>query len=277
VRATARLPLKNVVQKTSSYEFIENNKEMDPARFRQQVIVGVVKSPVVAVPAVAGGVALAVSLLLGKPTGFLAFLGVTGLFLAAGTALTRLVWGSGSVAAEVHEDYVKSLGAEHEQYLDQLERRVEGDSDKRTKESLDKLRKLHARLHRDGLLSESVEHVYFSEICDKVEQLYLSCLKTLERASEFLRAAAEMATPEARQEVLQQREQLLSEVSSGVGHLEATVDQLRAKQLQDGSGERELQQVREELDMGLRVAREVEQRMSQFEQALVASPEAMRE
>jgi hypothetical protein len=158
-----------------------------------------------------------------------------------------------------------------------LQEKLSRDEDERTDVSLTKLRRLHKRLHRDGLLNASVDAIFYLEIRDKVEQLYLSCLTTLERTFEFWRTAAEMATTEARQEVLRQREQLISEVDSSVGHLEATVDQLQAKQLQNGSGERELQQVRQELDMGLQVARQVEARLTEFEEGLGASPETLRE
>jgi hypothetical protein len=246
---------------------------MDPSEFRKQVISRAVKSPVVAVPAVAGGLVMVVGLLLAEPTGFLSFLGASGLFFAAGMALTRLVWGSRAVAESVHEDYMKGLEGDHEAYLGELQKRLDGDGDERTNESLARLRKVHERLRRGTLLRNSVDTVYVSEIRDKVEQLYWSCLKTLARTYDFRQAAAEMATPEARQEMLQHREQLLSEVSSGIGHLEATVDQLRAKQLEHGAGERELQQVRSELDMGLEVARQVERRMAQFEEGLAATAE----
>jgi hypothetical protein len=149
--------------------------------------------------------------------------------------------------------------------LNDLARRLRRDRDDRTEEILDRLHRLNDRLRMDGLLSPEGGGALYPEICDKIEQLYSSCLKSLERTWEFWRAALEMSTPEAREETLQRREELLTKVLDGTSHLEATVDQLLAKQLERGANEHELTQIREELDVGLQVARRVEQRMTELE------------
>jgi hypothetical protein len=232
----------------------------------------VIRSPWVAVPAVVGAGATGLAALvggLGYPNGMLSFVGISGLLFGAGMAATRLLFYPESVVASVCEDSVKDELSEHEAYLRELEERLRADQDDRTGRCLQRLRNLQRRVHKRGLLDGRVNSPMLPEIRPKVEQLYRSCVRSLEKSLEFWQAAMEMATQEARQEMLDRREQLLAEIEGGIRHLAATVDHLRAKQISRHDGERELAQVRRELEMGLEVARRVEQRIDELEGGIV--------
>lgn len=83
----------------------------------------------------------------------------------------------------------------------------------------------------------------------------------------------EMSTDAVRQEMLDRREHVLEEVQESTAHLEAAVDYLRAKQVERGLDETEVTQIRDELDVGLQVARRVEEHMSELENELTARPQ----
>jgi len=156
----------------------------------------------------------------------------------------------------------------HERYLTDLLKRLRRDRDDRSEEILDRLHRLNDRLHMDALLDSDMRGGMAPEIREKVKQLYWSCLKSLERSWDYWRAATEMSTSQIRQDMLDRREQVLQEVQEGTAHLEATVDHLRAKQLQHALDKSELTRVREELDVGLTAARRVEEHMSELENGL---------
>lgn len=245
----------------------------DPVRQRSATLTKAMMSPLVLVPAIAGAIASAVAILLGSYTGWLFFAGVCGVVFAAGAAATQLIFRTDKLAQSVYEDSVKESRRAHEAHLTKLAWRLRRDRDDRTEEILDRLHRLYDRLHEVGVFRGERGVGLYPEISEKVVQLYWSCLKSLEQSWEFWKVASELSTPAAREQVLQRREDLLKDIQEGLGDLETTVDNMQTKQLQLGSGEQELTQIREELDTGLQVARRVEQRMNEFETGLATGPE----
>jgi hypothetical protein len=241
------------------------------SRLRTQVLIKAISSPWAAIPVVAGAGATALAALLGvlgHPSGMLSFVGISGLLFGAGMAATRLLLGTESLVASVYEGSMKDESGEHEAFLRQLAQRLRADGDERTGECLEQLRRLHKRLSKSGLVDGAEVSPMLPEIQRKVEQLHWSCLRSLEKSLDFWQAALEMATPNARQEMLGRREQLLEEVEGSIRHLAATVDHLRAKQLSRDDRGGELAEVRKELEMGLEVARRVERRMDELEDGI---------
>jgi len=232
---------------------------MDPNRFRIQVAARAAASPSVVLPAIAGAGALLLGIVLGQPTGFFTFLGAVGLLFAGGMTATRLILRTDDLARSVYEASIENAHEEHEDYLKRLARQLRRDRDDRTGEILRRLHKLHERFREDGLLSGMAESAVLLEIREKIEQLYWSCLRSLERSLVMWRAAREMSTPDTRQAVLDRREKLVAEVQSGIAHLETTVDQMVAESLRRGD-EKDMVRVRDELETGLKVARRVEER-----------------
>jgi hypothetical protein len=232
-----------------------------------QVAARAAASPSVILPAIAGAGALLLGLILGQPTGTLTFLGAVGLLVAGGMAVTRLILRTDELARSVHEDALEDAHEQHEDYLRRLARQLRRDRDDRTGEILRRLHQLHERFREDGLLLGRPESAVMLEIREKVEQLYWSCLRSLERSLVMWRAAGKMSTPETRQAVLDRREKLVTEVQGGIAHLETTVDQLVAQGLRRGD-EQGMVRVRDELETGLQVARRVEERMAELEDDL---------
>lgn len=241
---------------------------MGPNNDRKQVLSRILRSPLVLVPALAGIAAAVPALVQGKVTGVMSLVGVAGLCFAAGSAVTQLLAGKWNLGRSGHNDSLRMARKKHEAYLTDLMYRLRRDRDDRTEEILDRLHRLNDRLQISGLLDGDAGPM--PEIREKVKQLYRSCLRSLERTWDFWSAATEMSTQKVRQEMLDHRERVLAEVQQGTTHLETTVDYLRAKQLERALDEAELSRIRQELDVGLRAARRVEEQMSELEDGLTA-------
>jgi methyl-accepting chemotaxis protein len=74
-----------------------------------------------------------------------------------------------------------------------------------------------------------------------------------------------MATAEARETVLRSRGELLEEVTRSVEQLGASIDQIQVSALAQGAGSSDLAKIRSELDVGLEVARRVQERMEDLD------------
>jgi hypothetical protein len=168
---------------------------------------------------------------------------------------------------------------EHEQLraLDELERRLRTENDPRPRQSLAQLRLLCERLHSPETWATTFDADLLPEIRERAEQLYRSCLTSLERTCALWGAAQKMLTPAGRQRVLDSREELIVELERGLEQLGRTLDQLYASAIErDRTGE-DLARIRQELDTGLEVAERIEARMTQFEETLHNPVNSLRE
>lgn len=237
---------------------------MDADTFRKRVVVKVAKSPAVLLPTVLGAWAAAMALLLGDPASFFGFLGVTGVLAGLGIGATKLILGTESVAAEVMEEARDAKRKADEDRLDAVERRLEKTRDPRTFSDIRLLRQLYKR-HADAV--DNAKFHVPADVAAMSEQIYHSCVDALERSAALWETAQAMATRQARGELMEKRQQVLDEVAQSVQQWALTLDRLQAAPLQRGD-EAGLARLREELDMGLQVARRVEQRMHDLERDL---------
>lgn len=204
--------------------------------------------------------------------GWTGVLGVLGLVLLAAAffgggwtvglfGLAALVAALGTAAAR--SIYRPLLTGTVQSQLDSLRWPLRSDPDPRALASLDKLKRVRQRL--DGPLRTAPMSPLLAEVRAKAEELYESCVSWLQRAAQQQAAAARMATPEAKQELLRVHGELLGEVAGSVDRLGATVDQIELSVLSQASAGPDLAGIRSELDMGLEVARRVEQRMNELD------------
>jgi hypothetical protein len=194
--------------------------------------------------------------------------GVGALTVGLGVAAYRWVVSADKLADEVVERELRESERQDRTQLTRLRRRVVRDKDPRTGDCVDKLVKLRKRMSQAARTNEDGESPVSRELADKAEELYRSCVTTLERSFELFQAAQGMATSEARDGLLRSRDALVGEVVQGVDHLGATVDYLQSASLASGADETNLGRIREELETGLEVARRVSERVSRLEQDL---------
>ncbi len=202
--------------------------------------------------------------LAGSATGVLGILGLSGVVLGVGIGARRLLLRRDELVREAREDLKKESARSHRAHLRQLHRRLRRDRDPRTGQYLAELRRLYDRLQRAGLMGSRAASPVLPEVRTKAEELYRSCVTSMERAVQLWETSQEMATDQAKQQALTSREMLLEEVGKSVRHLGATVDHLQTAGLGRGDEGESLARMREELDQGLEIARRVEQRMAEL-------------
>ena len=241
--------------------------DLDSADYRNRVIRKAGASPLVWLPAGVGVLTAAVGVAAGA--GFLIFLGLSGAAFGVGWFATRLLGRTDALGKAVAADVEGERGAAEAGRLDGLARRAEVVGDREVAGHVYQLRQLAGRL--DGAeawgRSASVGLEVAVDVLGRSQQLYDSCLASLDRALALRTAAAEMATAEGKSRVLASRQKLLNEVDGGIGRIGLALDRLQAASLtRDAGGD--LPRLRDELDAGLQIARRVEERMGALEQSL---------
>ncbi len=239
---------------------------MDPQTFRTRVLINLFGSPLVIIPAGLGAATFALAVAVGAATDFLGFLGLSGILAGAGIAATRWVLGWNELTRKTFDELQGESDQGQAKVLGKLEQALKADHDPRTTQSLHDLQRLYRRLEKAGVVGDTIDSLVLPDIKNKAEQLYQSCLDSLARTLELWQAAKEMATAEARKQVLDQRETLIGEVRKSVYHLGKTLDHLQTSLLKRDRQDESLARTREELEMGLQVSQRVEQRIDQLEQ-----------
>lgn len=238
------------------------------ARLRRRKLRRLLKSPRVRLPLWLGMAALFVAALSNAPTGALGIVGIVAIVFALFNAVTRWFLHGNELAEQAQADLRAEAARNHQLYLHDLWRRLRLDQDPRTKQYLLAMRRLYQRMERTGVSGSRLDSSLLPEIREKTEQLYRSALVALEHTLDYWIAAHEMVTAEGRREAISTRETLLAEVGRSIDHLNTTLDHLQAAALRHEDQAQRLADVRQELDMGLEVAKRVESRMDEFDRSL---------
>ncbi len=212
------------------------------------------------------------SAILGTAVGVLAeppvaYLGWAAVGFGVATLIWKLTIGSRQLTDQATSKLRAAANREHRVYLRQLQQKLRTDRDPRTGEMLRRLRDFYGRL---GVLSADPElqRPWQLEVVGQVRTLYQASLRALERSYELWNRARDMATDETRQQVLEWRAEVLDEVTRSIDQLNKTADQVQASILKRELPEDELAQMRQELQHGLNVARNVEQQIENLENEL---------
>jgi hypothetical protein len=263
---------------------------MDRARFRNKVLLDLVSAPWTLIPAALGASCLLLAWAVSGAAHLLAFVGVAGLLIGLGSLVTRWIFRAGEIARRAFEELEGEAFKQQDAMLDDLDRRLQSDSDPRTEESLRELRLLYERFRQGGDWTREVDGKAAFDIANKVEELFRGCVRSLERSLELWESAQEMHTDEVRRKILGSREEILAEVGESSRHLARTLDGVHALALEKreasaagvlGRSRRQrrenLAQIRSELDESLAVARRVEERMQLLDAELGSATGRLRE
>jgi hypothetical protein len=271
IQSIRRDPIRGRDDQFSATEF----SVMDRAALTKRILLNLFRSPLVSVPIALGAATWAAGLAMGEPVGFLSFLGFLGVSMGIGTGLTKLVLFTKGMTRCTFQNVWDDQDHTQDSYLDQLDERLAADNDPRTNEYIAELRRQRDRLVNSELINNHAHSKILPEIKSNAEKLFHSCLNSLERSLVFWDAANQMATREARQELLDSREQLLDEIRNSVCLLGMSLDCLHTSALRRDDTT-DLAQIRQELEMGLEVAQRVEQRMMQIENGLDVDDDSLR-
>jgi hypothetical protein len=240
---------------------------MNPGELKKRVWLNLLGHPLTLGPALAGLSALLVAWGGEMGTGWLTFLGMSGVLASAGSLATQYLLRSDQLVRRAYESLEAEAAAAKERELDELYRRLKQDKDSRDEKLLRQLREVYQRFRGDTTWVTRISQQSAVEITNKVEKLFSGCIITLQRSLELADAARKMTTKDGRRSTEEARERLLEEVAQSVRQMAQTIDGVLAMGIQEQSTA-DLARIRQELDESLNVARRVEERMQTIEQEL---------
>lgn len=157
---------------------------------------------------------------------------------------------------------------ERKRMLDELELKLIADGDARTEQCLRDLRAL-AKAFREGHTWSNALNVSSAfDILAGVEQLFNRCVASLERTLALGATAQDLTTPEAREPVLAQREEIIEDVGKSIQQLARILAGIQHIGTGDVQGDSDLNRIREELEQSLEVARMVQKRMRSLDRQI---------
>lgn len=209
---------------------------------RRKVFLDIFAAPGVLLPIAGGLTALMASWAIGGNPA-LTFGGVAGVLGGLGLMASRLILKLDRITQDAYDYFVHTQRRQQEESLEQLEQRLLLDQDPRTQTSLRTMRHLYDRL-KEKVDSGKVTPAAYGVI-EGVDKLFHSCVKQLEASVDLWEMAQSIEGP-ARTAMLQQREQLVTEVNEAVEHLGRTVE--RFHEVETGRHRSDLARLRKELD-----------------------------
>ncbi len=201
-------------------------------------------------------------------------LGVLGLVLgvlgAGGMFLTQLITTGEKRAHKAINELQAEAHRQRESGLDDLARRLGDDRDERTETALADLRELAKALDliddgvpdTDEFLDESNPMVI--EIKLVATALLSQCIQSLEHSLKLWHTAERMRTISARKPILEQREEIVKDVYRSIRDLGNLLVSFQNLGTADDTTS-ELTRIRKELDDNLKMARQVDARLKEFE------------
>ncbi len=239
----------------------------DSPKLRKRMRRNLLFSPAVALPFWLGLFLFLISVAVGAPTSLPALVGLGGMALGVGMATFRWLPGRDKLRRQAQQDLDRERQKERRAYVRRLLRRLRQDEDPRTNRYLKSLDELHSSLEQIALPDRDRRSGVLPEVRQQTETLYQSCLDCLERTLDLWQSAEDMTASEVGQQLLDSREELLGEIGKSIDHLSLTLGRLRLSDVREEPDET-LAETREQLRIGLEVARRVEERMDQLEEDL---------
>lgn len=244
----------------------------DKTEFRRKVLLRLLSRPSTIGPLLAG-----VTILLGvwavspATAGFWAFGGIACILLSAGVALTRLMLRGEDVGRQVIDEMHQEAREERARALDGLEHRLIRDGDPRTEQELRDLRALAAGLKASmegsSTWSSSVDAYSTLEIVSQVERLFGLSVDSMERTLTLWQTAEQIQSEDARQPLVEEREELIKDVGQTIAQLGRILAEIQ--RLSTGHGTTsDLARIREELDRSVSTAKTVQDEVAEWERSL---------
>lgn len=230
---------------------------MDPVK--RKVISELFFAPSVVLPIV-GGISAG---LLSWATGGSSYLtgaAVIGVLGGVGWMLTRMIFKVEDITESAMQAELDKRARDERRELDRLAEQLRTDRDHRTQDYLTLLRSLRGEFeeaaHRPGTKFRS------AQVREQVSLVFRAAVEQLQRSFRLWELSENLAG-KARDEVLADRETVLSEVQATVDRLSSTVTQF--EQLMKSDNNADLATMREELETTMRIAKRTEERMRELE------------
>ena len=180
--------------------------------------------------------------------------------------LTQLAMSDGKHAKVVMKELEREVEEEREAALDALARRLSQDNDPRDEQMLSDLRQLAYAFRSQETWPDQMHTGSAIEILAGFERLFDACIRSLERSLILAETLHKIGTPAARAPIVDERERVLAEIAKSIEKISKIFTHVQALRT-SSSAERELIDIRQELDSSLAVAARVEERMRDWDQA----------
>ncbi|MEE9404911.1 MAG: hypothetical protein V3V20_08455 [Algisphaera sp.] len=190
--------------------------------------------------------------------------GVCLAFALTAAAMRYQRWGA-VFAAEESEHLQAELQQKQGGSLDDLKNALRLARNTQGLQDVERLEVLSERLERGR---KGKGFTIPQELMPTLESLRDACTTMLRKVVRLGGVSDDLSTPEAREQVVQLRANLLVDANDAITQLARTLDQLQLRAVRDDSAEDDLIAIRHELDTQLDVARAVEQRLEDLEQSL---------
>lgn len=220
---------------------------------KRKVYLDLFASPTTLLPVVGGVTALMASWAIGG-SDLLNFFGAAGFLGGVGMFSSRLIFGLEKLTQRAYEYTLEKKQSEQEAALQHLARQLESDQDTRTERCLAHLRSLYETIRQE--IDAGKVSVVARDVMDGVDRMFQLCVAHLENSFALWQLAQRQRGP-ARQQTLQQREELIEDVIQSIRHLEQIWQQMSTVTVRRNKSE--LARIQAELDETLRAAKRAEE------------------
>ena len=235
---------------------------VDSNTVRKRMLLRLLGSPLTVLPFVIGMTTLAGSWALDWRPAAGAFAALAGCLISAGVFLTRLVFQSGEVVQDVLDETARSEESGRQKSLDDLDRLLTvADQDPRPETALRDLRALVKALEESA--ASSPGGAMLLDIHLRVGQLFDHCVASLRETDQLWKTSQRLATPAARQPLLDRREQLVADVQACTKQLSQALVALQSLNSPGGDAA-SLGRLRDDLDQSLAAARSAGERVESW-------------
>ena len=211
-------------------------------------------------------------------TGFAFWVGAAAVGAGIGAAAWRFTGGRSKVEEAVVQQLRDESNRQHYSFLRALQRKLRRDRDPTTGNLLRQLRDTHKRMVEAKVFSGSSDApTWQAEVREQMAKLYESSVGSLGRTFDIWSNAQKVHDPNLQMELAESRASLITEVAASIERLGKTLDQMQVSNMNTEQPESELSALREELEQGLSVAKNIEERISGLNRQVRKATGAMRE
>lgn len=230
---------------------------MDPVK--RKVISELFFAPSVVLPIV-GGISAALLSWASAGNAYMTGAAAVGILGGVGWMLTRMIFKVEDITDKAMQAELNKRLAEESQALDDLARQLRTDRDHRTQDYLTLLRSL--RQDFEDTANQPGTKFRSAQLREKVGLVFEAAVDQLRQSYRLWELSENLAGP-ARDKVLANREQVLTEIDATIDRLQTTVKQFQYMIKADNTVD--LATMRDELDATMRIAKRTEERMRQIE------------
>ncbi len=235
---------------------------LDRKRLQRRVLLDLLTSPWTLAPITLGITLLAGALAFSRKPGMLLLAGLASVLAAAGTMLTRWLFGTETLTRKAMAELQQETLEAHEQRMDELDRRLAADQDPRTEAALRDLRAFERAFRDESTWGARLDAASRFDIVAGLEDLFDGSVKSLETADQLWETASGLQTTQARRAILDRREELIGDVQASIEQLGRML--VGIQRFDEASGKdttSALARIRTELDENLAVAEKVHEKM----------------